>query len=160
MVNFKFGSECFNLRTSCIFLKEGKVLLQYDDSMLNYVLPGGRPELHEDSASALKREMIEELGIEINIERLLFIAENFFVDCGVRCHEISFIYLANPVKAWDELKFEWPYCAKEGQTNIYFDWFDTCSLESIAGGGVLYPEFLRKALNIKLPAEIKHMLVR
>lgn len=133
-----------------------KVLLQYDDTGLTYVLPGGRPELHEDSSAALKREMIEELGIEVKIERLLFVSENFFVDSGINCHEISFIYLANPVKSWDEMSFKWPHHAKEGNLNIHFDWFDTDKLENI----ILYPVFLRKALNQELPCEIKHLLIR
>lgn len=156
MVNFKFGDNCFNLRTSCVMLDHCKVLLQYDDTGLTYVLPGGRPELHEDSSAALKREMIEELGIEVKIERLLFVSENFFVDSGINCHEISFIYLANPVKSWDEMSFKWPHHAKEGNLNIHFDWFDTDKLENI----VLYPVFLRKALNQELPNEIRHLLIR
>jgi 8-oxo-dGTP pyrophosphatase MutT (NUDIX family) len=156
MVNYKFGNNCFNLRTSCVLLHSGKVLLQYDDTGATYVLPGGRPELHEDSSVTLKREMIEELGIDVKIERLLYVAENFFVDSDINCHEISFIYLANPVKAWDELGFEWPYHTKEGNLNIYFDWFDTDKLENI----VLYPVFLRKALNQEMHSEIRHLIIR
>lgn len=156
MVNYKFGNNCFNLRTSCVMLHRGKVLLQYDDTGLTYVLPGGRPELHEDSSAALKREMAEELGIEVKIERLLFVAENFFVDSGINCHEISFIYLANPVKPWDELDLDWPHKASEGSMNIYFDWFDTDKLENM----ILYPVYLRKALNQELPCGIKHLLIR
>lgn len=156
MVNYKFGNDCFNLRTSCVLLHKGKVLLQYDDTGLTFVLPGGRPVLHEDSTSALKREMMEELGIDIVVDRLLFVAENFFADSGINCHEISFIYLANPVKSWDELGFEWPHHAKEGNLNIHFDWFDTDKLESL----VLYPVFLRKALNQELPRELQHLMIR
>lgn len=156
MVNYKSGNDCFNLRTSCVFLHKNKVLLQYDDTGLTYVLPGGRPELHEDSSVALKREMMEELGIEIKIERLLFVAENFFVDSGINCHEISFIYLANPVKPWEEIGFDWPHKASEGSMNIYFNWFDTDKLENI----VLYPVFLRKTLIQDLPIEIRHLIIR
>ena len=56
------------------------------------MLPGGRVELHEPSVEALKRELVEELGVEGRIGRLLYLAENFFDHEGRRMHEIGFYY--------------------------------------------------------------------
>jgi 8-oxo-dGTP pyrophosphatase MutT (NUDIX family) len=46
--------------------------------------PGGRIEWRERSADALRREIREELGAEVDGVRLLGILENLFTFCGAR----------------------------------------------------------------------------
>lgn len=53
---------------------------------------GGTIELGETSKDALKREMLEELRADINIEKLLGMTESFFEFEGSRYHEIAFLY--------------------------------------------------------------------
>ena len=51
-------------------------------------------ELTEDT---IGREMKEELGIDIEVERLLWIGESFFSIEGVKFHELCFYYLINRI---------------------------------------------------------------
>ena len=62
-----------------------------------YCLPGGHVELGEDTDSAVLREMKEELGYEVKIERLVTIIQNFFKDkAGKVFHELGYYYIVEP----------------------------------------------------------------
>jgi ADP-ribose pyrophosphatase YjhB (NUDIX family) len=80
MITWVSGQNKFNLRTvGIIFDREHKrVLIQGVDTETSVVLPGGRVELREPSSEALKREMQEELEVEVNVERLVSLLENFY----------------------------------------------------------------------------------
>lgn len=57
-----------------------------------YALPGGRVEMGEDTGSALRREMREELDLQVQVGRLLAVAELFYGPSGGRTHELGFYY--------------------------------------------------------------------
>ena len=62
-----------------------------------YCLPGGHVELGEDTDSAVLREMKEELGYEVKIDRLVSIIQNFFKDKeGKMFHELGYYYVVEP----------------------------------------------------------------
>lgn len=75
---FRDGNTLFLCRVVGVAVDAGRVLLhrsEYDDF---WALPGGRLEVGETSAQALKREMLEEVGAEVQVGRLLWIGESFF----------------------------------------------------------------------------------
>lgn len=91
--NFKFR-VCGILKYKDKFL-----VVKINDSKF-YCLPGGHVEIGEDTETAVKREMREELGYEIKIDRLVSIDQNFFIgNDGKNFHELGFYYL---VEAKDE----------------------------------------------------------
>lgn len=61
-----------------IVIKDGKILLMHrlKNGREYYVFPGGGVEENENFEEALKREMMEELGVEISGQKLLFEFEN------------------------------------------------------------------------------------
>lgn len=64
-------------RPSAIILADNKILTlkyNYNGSLL-YAIPGGNLEFGEKLEEALKRELQEEIGLEIEVQNLLFLAE-------------------------------------------------------------------------------------
>lgn len=67
-----------------------------------YWLPGGRVLKHETLKGAAKRKMKQELGIDIEIERLMGFFERIFekssIDAAGGFHAISFVFLSKPIQ--------------------------------------------------------------
>ena len=80
----------------CVFRNGSRILVgdAYDPTKREwfYCPPGGRIEFGERSDLALRREMREELGAEIDGLILLGVLENLFTFDGARGHEIVFVY--------------------------------------------------------------------
>lgn len=85
--------EKFILRVAGIFLKDQKVLLHRAEHEDFWCLPGGGCEFGEDSKTTLVREMIEEIGASVEVERLAFTVENYFDWAGQKVHEIGLYHL-------------------------------------------------------------------
>jgi ADP-ribose pyrophosphatase YjhB (NUDIX family) len=85
----------FNYRTCGIISDEKRILLHRmkDDDF--WTLVGGRVQMLESSDCAIKREIKEELGENIEINRLIWTVEHFFIFKDKHYHEISTIYLVN-----------------------------------------------------------------
>ena len=93
MITFDRDTECFNFRVAGIAIDNDLVLLHTTERDDFWSFPGGRVEMGEDSAHSLVREMKEELNEEVEIVRLLWLVENFFVYNQKNYHEICFYYL-------------------------------------------------------------------
>ena len=82
----------------CPFYHQGKILvLEGFDShkQTKYCRPlGGGVDVGETSETALRREISEELGLEITGPELLTVIENLFTLEGTPGHEIVFVYQA------------------------------------------------------------------
>lgn len=63
-----------------------------------FCAPGGHVELGEDTDQAVIREMREELGYDVKIEKLIAIHQNFFYTAeGKPFHELGFYYIVSAV---------------------------------------------------------------
>jgi len=82
-----------------IIERDGKVLIStgYDKvkDKRFYRFLGGGIDFNETSLHAIKREIKEELGLELKNYQLLNISENIFTFNGEPGHEICFIYKAD-----------------------------------------------------------------
>ena len=77
--------------------EEGRVLMDrthHTDRDVFYWFPGGGLEAGETSAEGLRRELMEEAALEIEIGRLLYVSENLFVESGEYRHEVILYFLA------------------------------------------------------------------
>lgn len=92
-VVFQTEQAVFNYRVAGIWIENGHVLLHRDVKESNWSLPGGRVAIAEDSQSSLIREFREELGIDVQVDRMAFVIENFFEHGGKDFHEIGFYYV-------------------------------------------------------------------
>jgi len=89
MINFKVENGVFNFRVAGILFNKNKVLIH---GLINddfYAFPGGRVEMFESTENTIIREMTEELGITVTINRLLWVVEHFFNNDS-KYHKICF----------------------------------------------------------------------
>ena len=78
MISFDIDGAKFNYRVGGVVVHGNQVLLQYTEFDPFWVIPGGRVEIMEPAADAVKREIAEELDVAVAVERLLWTVENFF----------------------------------------------------------------------------------
>ena len=88
-----------------LVLKEGRMLLvkrSKEPSKGKWSLPGGRIELGETIYEAAKREVLEECSVEIEIDRLLDVADSIIRDEeGNTRYHFVLIYLLARYKSGD-----------------------------------------------------------
>jgi 8-oxo-dGTP pyrophosphatase MutT (NUDIX family) len=168
MLVFDRGRERFCYRVAAVIVdpsKEltangGRVLIQLVEEGPEagqtpfYCLPGGRVEHGETALECISREMREELEEEVQVERLLWLNENFFEHAGMTWHEIGLYFL---VSLAERSRFlgDGPHWGVEPEIGIKFrlEWHD---VEKLAGVR-LFPSFLRERLK-SLPERMEHIV--
>ncbi|PFJ18695.1 DNA mismatch repair protein MutT [Bacillus cereus] len=119
-LTFKVEETCFNYRVGAICKQGNKILILQDDGEDFWYVPGGRVKMLENSEEALKRELAEELGVPIEVKRLIWSVENFFTFSERKFHEISFYYEVEvyelPANGADQ------YVLEEGDRTYLFKW--------------------------------------
>lgn len=71
------GDGILNIRAGAIIMKDGKLLMVGNDRNYLYSV-GGRLKFGETAAEAVVREVFEETGVKMKIDRLGFVHENYF----------------------------------------------------------------------------------
>ena len=95
-IDFIKDNYRFNARASAIIYNKDKtkvLLFKVEDGRDYFLLPGGRIELYEDSLTAIKREMNEELGYNLDF-KLYSINENFVEHNNKKNTQYDFCYKA------------------------------------------------------------------
>jgi 8-oxo-dGTP pyrophosphatase MutT (NUDIX family) len=144
----------FNFRVAGVAVQDGRVLLDRNTRNSYWVLPGGHPELMEPMNIALRREVQEEIGADVEVIRLLWVIENFY-HRGKDIHELSFYFLMQIDPASALLKGDGPFYGDEYGTRLIFQWhpLDEVSLKGLP----LYPGYLTNAL-LSLPETPQHIV--
>ena len=140
-----------NIRAGAIILKDGKLLMVGNTRDYLYSV-GGRLKFGETAEEAVVREVWEETGVRMEVDRLGFVHENYFYgdaasNQGKLIYEISFFfYMTVP----DNFA---PVCESftEDQSKEHLVWVPLDTDRKI------YPEFFKAELNH--PADtVKHFL--
>ena len=169
-LTLEHGDRRFTVRTVAVILDKqcNRVVIHRASHEDFWVLPGGRVELGESASAALVREMNEEMGVQVDVGRLLWIVEGFPQFLERRWHEVSFYFLAtlppdcplHDLQRWSGLEegIEEIFIPIElrGHTNnieLLFEWYDIDRLHDLN----LFPRFLQDGLR-SLPSEVQHVV--
>ena len=154
MLTFRSDDGVLNYRVAAVLTRPTSVLIHRAPDDDFWALPGGRVEFGETSRDALVREFREEIGVRVEVVRLLWLVENFFGAPGEPYHEISLYY---SVQALDPLPAvpEFPGLKEDRDPPLVFRWQSLETLAEIR----LYPTFLASGLR-EFPTEIGHIVQR
>ncbi len=143
-----------SIRVGAIIMKDGKFLMVGNSHSEYLYSVGGRVKFGESAEEAVAREVLEETGVQMEVERLGFIHENFFIGdvpktMGKPIYEISFyFYMKTPDGFCPECN-----SFSEGDDKEHLVWITpNC-------GKKYYPEFFIKEL-VSPSDEIKHFVTR
>lgn len=152
MINFKTEKGIFNFRVAGILIHDDKVLIHRRINDDFYALPGGRVEILEDTETTIIREMEEELGINVEIERLLWVCQSFFGSDDSKYHEICFYYLIN-CEDKELITKEDVFLVSENDKTFEFKWVPIDEIEKEP----FYPTFIKNRLG-NLPTVIESIV--
>lgn len=88
---FKEKDFMFSYRAAGVLIQNNKILLQRPKND-DYSFIGGHVSRFEFSEDALKREFMEELHAEIDIDSLFAVGETFWLWGKTPCHQIGLYY--------------------------------------------------------------------
>ena len=126
-LDYKIDNNRFNARVSAIIYNKDKtqILLFKMRDRDFYMLPGGRIEMNEDSLSAIKREISEELDFDLKFT-LCSIQENFLKLENINIMQYCFCYKA----IYDGKINDEKFVCKDNNSQV-FEWIDLNDLSNI-----------------------------
>ena len=133
-----------NVRAGVVIIHDNKILLHRNLNSDHYAILGGRIAIGENSEETVKRELVEELGKEIEITGYVATIENFFEMKGSKYHEIMFIHKAEFVDEADKNITE-TMENLEGKDYLKYEWIDIDKIDKYP----LLPEVMKKVLKEK-----------
>jgi ADP-ribose pyrophosphatase YjhB (NUDIX family) len=154
-VTFKTDGGYFLHKAGAIIVHDNKLLMVKNENFPYYYTVGGRVNFGETSEDAVLREVFEETGIKLEIDRLAFIHENYFVGSIFGAmdedfHEVAFYYL---MKQSDKIKgIKCTSLGADGGAES-LHWLPLTELSKFN----LYPEFYKTEL-LNLKNEVGHFI--
>lgn len=145
----------FQMRIAGLALRDGYLLVHRAVHENFWTLPGGRAEMGEESAQTLKREMQEELGVTAQVDRLLWVVENFFHYEDRDWHELGFYYLMHLPETFPFAKDEIVHRVQDSGNELEFKWVRATTVDLQALD--IPPYFLANQIE-DLPLTPKHIV--
>lgn len=152
---FTKGDHWFRYRAAAIIVENDCVLLAGNDVDDYFYSVGGGVHMSETAEDAVVREVFEETGVHYEVDRLVFIHENFFGGSGslpgLHCHEVAFYFLMKP-RGTQELD---SHSTTSGGIPEHMHWIPIAEL----GKYKHFPTFLDEKLKNMGPG-IEHIVTR
>ena len=148
----KDTENMLNIRVAGIITKDNRVLM-VKNLRSDYIYSlGGRLKFGESAQQGVVREVYEETGVHMKIDRLGFIHENFFIGStpskmNRQVYEITFYFY---MKVPEDFHIETDTATADGygETLVWLDWHSNERY---------YPQFFRNELD-NPSTEIKHIV--
>ena len=140
----RVDNQVFGVRASALIIRDNQILLTKDGQGFYYTI-GGAIAVNEATHDAVVREVYEELGITVTVDRLAFVVENQFVQDDIQFHNIEFHYVVTPLE-------EPPLEMIEGHIQQACEWVGLDNLSDIN----LVPLFLKDILP-QWDGQLKHI---
>lgn len=141
-----------NIRVGAIIMKDGKILMVGNERADYLYSVGGRIKFGETAEEAIRREVFEETGVKMEIDRLGFVHENYFYgdapsNLGKLIYEISFFFYMKVPSNFA------PICESftEDNSKEHLKWV------SLDEDIKMYPEFFRTELENPV-GTVKHFV--
>lgn len=142
----------FKLRSAAVIVRDGRLLLHRATDQDVWYLPGGTGEFGEWSRHTLIRELREELYVDADVGRLLYVVEHFFETRARRWHQIASLFETALPEGCDAVRREtWEDEQPDGR--VVFRWVPLDELRTLR----IAPGFLAAALH-DLPREPRHVV--
>ena len=141
-----------NVRVGAIIMKDGKILMVGNERNDYLYSVGGRIKMGETAQEAIVREVLEETGVKMDVDRLGFVHENYFYgdmpsNLGKLIYEISFYFYMKTPDGFCPVSESFT----EDNTREYLRWV------SLDEDVKMYPTFFRTEL--KSPTDtVKHFV--
>ncbi len=146
------GEGLLNIRVGAIIMKDGKILMVGNERADYLYSVGGRIKLGETAEEAIVREVMEETGVKLEIDRLGFVHENYFygdapTNLGKLIYEISFFFYMKVPGDFSPISESFA----DGGSREFLNWV------SLDDSIKLYPEFFKTELKQPTYA-VKHFI--
>lgn len=142
-----------NIRVGAIIIKDGRFLMVGNKARSEYLYSvGGRIKFGETAEEAVKREVYEETGVQMEVDRLGFVHENYFYGDADHnkeklIYEVSFFFYMKVPKHFEPVSQSFT----EDDHEEYLRWISTDTEVQY------YPSFFRTEL-LQPCKEVKHFV--
>lgn len=150
---FKYNDNVFSYRIAGILIKNGFILVQKPKNDDEYALPGGHVSFGETNEETLKREFLEEIGIDIIVKDLKLVGEVYFTHNNMKWTQISLYYFVEAKSEISDRPFEGIELDSNGEAKLEFLWLKQDDLLKYD----LYPLEIREYL-VNPDKEIKYFI--
>ncbi|MBB3464130.1 NUDIX hydrolase [Rhizobium sp. BK377] len=157
VVRLNAGRQRFNYRIAGLGFRDGHVLVHRAVHEPFWTFPGGRAEIGETSEETLKREMMEEIGVEVTVGRLLWSVENFFHYEGRDWHELGLYYFMEIPQEFPFRTHEIIHRVEDGDNHLEFKWVPA-TFQALTTLDI--PPYFIAAEIENLPASPRHLVWR
>ena len=137
-------------RAAALIIKGDKLLFAKNINSPYYYVLGGGIEEYETSEEAVIREVFEETGLNLEVDKLTMVQERFFEHGSKKHHEIVFFYLMKEKDSIDILDNTFT----DQGINETLHWLPINSLQMFN----IVPKFLKtKSLQFE---QLEHIIVK
>ncbi|MBE6910152.1 MAG: NUDIX domain-containing protein [Ruminococcaceae bacterium] len=145
------GDGLINLRAGALIVRDGKLLMVRSGHGYYYSV-GGRLKFGETAEDAVVREVFEETGVKLEVDRLAFVEENYFINdmpanLGKTVYELGFYFRMIVPPDFEPLS----QVVTEGESRERLCWVSPDTPE------VLFPEAFRTEALDPSP-EVRHFV--